>query len=89
MAYPSQDIDALVNKSMDFGFSHATTRYNALAEQGAGTAQLVHDAMAQMYSLGVQIVNATALNQMPTGLSDKLLQLNASAGQPFNSPKAP
>ena len=89
MAYPSSDIDSLINKTLDTDFVERSKRYNATAERSLANSTLVGDMTSQMFALNVQMVNAAALNQLPSGLPDKMLGFNASAGQPFNSPGAP
>lgn len=89
MPYPSAEIDALINKTLDMDFAERSKRYNSYAEQHLSNATLVAALTSQMYSLNVQLVNAAALNQLPSGLPDKILSFNAGAGQPFASPLAP
>lgn len=89
MPYPASDIDALINKTMDMDFTERSKRYSAFAEQYLGNATLVANMSSQMFAYGVQIINATALNQMPSGLQDKVLAFNATAGQPWATSVAP
>lgn len=82
-------IDALIDKLTDQNFSKTLSRMDGYAEQYASQTGVVATAMNQMFAMGVQIVNATALNRIPSGTANQILEHNASAGQPYNSPAAP
>ena len=82
-------IDALIDKLTDQNYAKTMNRMDNYAEQYASQTGVVATAMNQMFGMGVQIVNATALNRIPSGTANQVLEHNASAGQPFNSPAAP
>lgn len=82
-------IDALIDKVTDQNFAKTMNRMDGYAEQYASQSAVVATAMNQMFGMAVQIVNATALNRIPSGTANQILEHNAAAGQPFNSPAAP
>lgn len=82
-------IDALVEKLVDQNYTKTFARMDQYGEHFVAQSTLVNTAMAQLFGMAVQIVNATALNRIPSGTANQILEHNASAGQPYNSPAAP
>lgn len=79
-------IDPLIEKLVDQKFAAASVRMDLVAEQFSTQSTAVANAANQMFNLATQIVNATALNRIPSGTANQILEHNASARQPFNSP---
>lgn len=78
-------IAALVQQA--FVTSHK--RLDFYAEQYLDQSRHVSTQSNQLFVLNSQMVGAGALNRVPSGLPQQVLEHNAAAGQPFNSPKAP
>ena len=86
---PQTVIDALIEKLVDQKFVAAAGRMDLVAEQFATQSKEVANSSNQMFVLATQIVNATALNRIPSGTANQILEHNATARQPFNSPTGP
>jgi hypothetical protein len=63
-------------------------RLDFYAEQYLDQSRHVSTVSNQLFVLNSQMVGAGALNRVPSGLPQQVLEHNAAAGQPFNSPKA-
>lgn len=82
-------IDALTEKLVDQNYTKTFARMDQYGEHFVAQSTLVNTAMAQLFAMAVQIVNSTALNRIPSGTANQILEHNSAAGQPYNSPAAP
>lgn len=83
------EIDALIDKLSDQAYAKTQTRMDGYAEQYASQTGVVATAMNQMFGMAVQIVNATALNRIPSGTANQVLEHNAVAAQPWAAGPVP
>lgn len=83
-------MDPMMQRMLDQKFMAAMDRMNMLAEQHATSQKNISTAMDQIFAVTSQRAANGSLNLIPTGgnLPDKMMDLNATAGQPANAPKA-
>lgn len=79
-------IDALTEKLVDQNYTKTFARMDQYGEHFVAQSTLVNTAMAQLFGMAVQLVNASALNRIPSGTASAILEHNAAAMQPFNAP---
>lgn len=79
-------IDALTEKLVDQNYTKTFARMDQYGEHFVAQSTLVNTAMSQLFAMAVQLVNASALNRIPSGTANQILEHNASARQPMNSP---
>lgn len=80
-----EDIKVILRQT----FITQNKRLDFYAEQYLDQSRHVSTQSNQMFVVGSNMVSAGALNRVPSGLPQAILEHNASAGQPFNSPPAP
>lgn len=81
-------MDAVVATILQQSFVNTHKRLDIIAEQYLDQSRHVANVSNQLFVLNSQMVGAGALNRVPSGLPQQVLEHNAAAGQPFNSPKA-
>lgn len=82
-------MDPLIAALIQQDMTKAMIRLNAIAERQHDQSAHIVTASSQMFVLSSQMVNAGAMNRVPSGLPQQVLEHNAAGGQPFNSPMAP
>lgn len=82
-------MDDDIKQIMRAGFVMQNKRLDFYAEQYLDQSRHVSTQSNQLFVMNSQFVGSGALNRVPSGLPNQVLEHNAAAGQPYNSPKAP
>jgi hypothetical protein len=82
------EMDEDIRTIMRQSFITQNKRLDFYAEQYLDQSRHVSTQSNQLFVMNSQFVGSGALNRVPSGLPQQVLEHNAAAGQPFNSPKA-